>query len=70
MNMTMVRPASHARACSTGTTAPPLDTWREPAGRRTDHYRVWLSKIMLQQTTVDCRRLLRRFVERWPTSRR
>ena len=26
--------------------------WRAPPGRRADPYRVWLSEIMLQQTTV------------------
>ena len=26
--------------------------WRAPPGQRTDPYRVWLSEIMLQQTTV------------------
>src|SRR5439155_1580502 len=26
--------------------------WRAPAGARADAYRVWLSEIMLQQTTV------------------
>ena len=26
--------------------------WRAPPGRRPDPYRVWLSEIMLQQTTV------------------
>ena len=26
--------------------------WRAPPGQRPDPYRVWLSEIMLQQTTV------------------
>ena len=26
--------------------------WRAPPGKRADPYRVWLSEIMLQQTTV------------------
>jgi A/G-specific adenine glycosylase len=26
--------------------------WRAPAGHRPDPYHVWLSEIMLQQTTV------------------
>src|SRR5437879_1727925 len=26
--------------------------WRAPAGRRADPYAVWLSEVMLQQTTV------------------
>ena len=42
--------------------------WRAPAGERTDPYRVWLSEIMLQQTTVaTVGDYFRRFVERWPT---
>ena len=27
--------------------------WRAPTGKRADPYRVWLSEIMLQQTTVQ-----------------
>ena len=27
--------------------------WRAPAGKRADPYKVWLSEIMLQQTTVQ-----------------
>jgi A/G-specific adenine glycosylase len=42
--------------------------WRAPAGERTEPYRVWLSEIMLQQTTVaTVADYYRRFVERWPT---
>ena len=42
--------------------------WRAPAGQRTEPYRVWLSEIMLQQTTVaTVGDYFRRFVERWPT---
>src|SRR6478609_6013327 len=42
--------------------------WRAPAGRRTPPYLVWLSEIMLQQTTVaTVGDYFRRFVERWPT---
>jgi A/G-specific adenine glycosylase len=42
--------------------------WRAPAGRRTEPYKVWLSEIMLQQTTVaTVGDYFRRFVERWPT---
>ena len=38
------------------------------AGERPDPYRVWLSEIMLQQTTVaTVRAYFRRFTERWPT---
>jgi A/G-specific adenine glycosylase len=37
------------------------------AGRRADPYRVWLSEIMLQQTTVKAvGPYFRRFLERWP----
>jgi A/G-specific adenine glycosylase len=42
--------------------------WRAPAGRRTPPYLVWLSEIMLQQTTVaTVGDYFRKFVERWPT---
>ncbi|WP_373283314.1 A/G-specific adenine glycosylase [Frigidibacter albus] len=38
------------------------------AGERPDPYRVWLSEVMLQQTTVAAvRAYFRRFTERWPT---
>ena len=38
------------------------------AGRRPDPYAVWLSEVMLQQTTVaSVRDYFRRFTERWPT---
>jgi A/G-specific adenine glycosylase len=41
--------------------------WRAPAGARPDPYRVWLSEIMLQQTTVaTVGRYFDRFVARWP----
>lgn len=37
------------------------------AGRRPDPYRVWLSEVMLQQTTVaTVRERFRRFLARWP----
>ena len=37
------------------------------AGQRPDPYRVWLSEVMLQQTTVaTVRERFRRFVARWP----
>src|ERR1700741_4497579 len=42
--------------------------WRAPAGTRADPYVVWLSEIMLQQTTVaTVGDYFRRFLERWPT---
>jgi A/G-specific adenine glycosylase len=40
--------------------------WRAPPGARTDPYRVWLSEIMLQQTTVKAvAPYYARFLERW-----
>ena len=47
--------------------------WRTPPADRTqgvapDPYRVWLSEVMLQQTTVAAvRAYFHRFTERWPT---
>ncbi|EAR50495.1 A/G-specific adenine glycosylase [Oceanicola granulosus HTCC2516] len=47
--------------------------WRVPpaarrAGVRPDPYRVWLSEVMLQQTTVPAvKGYFRRFTETWPT---
>jgi A/G-specific adenine glycosylase len=44
--------------------------WRAPPGsaRRTDPYRVWLSEVMLQQTTVPhATPYFERFTVRWPT---
>ena len=41
--------------------------WREKAGRRPDPYGVWLSEIMLQQTTVVAvADYYRKFMARWP----
>jgi A/G-specific adenine glycosylase len=41
--------------------------WRAPPGRRPDPYHVWLSEIMLQQTTVaTVGPYFGRFVARWP----
>jgi A/G-specific adenine glycosylase len=41
--------------------------WRAPPGARADPYRVWLSEIMLQQTTVaTVKPYFDRFVARWP----
>ena len=45
--------------------------WRVPPGRRPDPYRVWLSEIMLQQTTVvTVGPYFDRFVARFPDIRR
>jgi len=42
--------------------------WRAPPGGRTPPYLVWLSEIMLQQTTVaTVGDYFHRFVTRWPT---
>jgi A/G-specific adenine glycosylase len=42
--------------------------WRAGPGRRTDAYRVWLSEIMLQQTTVKAvAPYYARFLAKWPT---
>jgi len=42
--------------------------WRAKAGERVDPYRVWLSEIMLQQTTVvTVGPYFRDFLARWPT---
>ncbi len=42
--------------------------WRALPGRRADPYHVWLSEIMLQQTTVAAvDAYYRRFLARWPT---
>src|SRR5438477_3466039 len=44
--------------------------WRARAGERADPYRVWLSEIMLQQTTVvTVGPYFRDFLARWPTVR-
>src|SRR6201747_2274387 len=41
--------------------------WRAPAGKRADPYRIWLSEIMLQQTTVQAvAAYYRKFLSRWP----
>jgi len=41
--------------------------WRAAAGKRADPYRVWLSEIMLQQTTVQAvAGYYRKFLDRWP----
>ena len=42
--------------------------WRAAPGEAVDPYRVWLSEIMLQQTTVKAvAPYFARFIERWPT---
>lgn len=42
--------------------------WRAARGETPDPYRVWLSEIMLQQTTVaTVRKRFEAFLERWPT---
>lgn len=44
--------------------------WRSRPGEEADPYRVWLSEIMLQQTTVPAAApYFRAFTERWPTVR-
>jgi len=41
--------------------------WRAPPGRRADPYHVWLSEIMLQQTTAKAvEPYYARFLARWP----
>jgi len=41
--------------------------WRAPAGKRAEPYRIWLSEIMLQQTTVQAvGAYYRKFLTRWP----
>ena len=42
--------------------------WRAEAGERPDPYRVWLSEIMLQQTTVAAvKPYFEKFTGRWPS---
>ncbi len=42
--------------------------WRARKGERADPYRVWLSEIMLQQTTVQAvGGYYRKFLDLWPT---
>src|ERR1700719_922796 len=44
--------------------------WRALPGEAADPYRVWLSEIMLQQTTVTAvAPYYAKFLERWPTVR-
>ncbi len=45
--------------------------WRARPGETADPYRVWLSEIMLQQTTVQVvGRYYREFLRRWPSVKR
>jgi A/G-specific adenine glycosylase len=45
-----------------------LETWRARKGERNDPYRVWLSEIMLQQTTVKAvAPYYARFLKQWPS---
>ena len=65
------------RLAGAGTAAALLDwydrerrdlPWRARKGRKPDAYRVWLSEIMLQQTTVKAViPYYERFLARWPT---
>jgi len=42
--------------------------WRQASGSAADPYRIWLSEIMLQQTTVaTVKSYYRAFLNRWPT---
>jgi A/G-specific adenine glycosylase len=42
--------------------------WRAEPGARSDPYTIWLSEIMLQQTTVAAvQKYFRAFITRWPT---
>jgi len=42
--------------------------WRAPPGKRADPYHVWLSEVMLQQTTVKAvGPYYARFLQRWPS---
>ena len=78
------KPARRQRDKSAGAILPPrpLDLlawydrhrrklpWRAPPGERADPYRVWLSEIMLQQTTVKAvGPYYARFLVRWPDIR-
>ncbi len=45
--------------------------WRAPPGERADPYRVWISEIMCQQTTVPAvKPYFAAFMRRWPTVER
>ena len=58
--------ADHAPDLSFDGAQDILRAWSR--GIRPDPYRVWLSEVMLQQTTVAAvTGYFRRFTERWPT---
>ena len=41
--------------------------WRMPPGKQANPYHVWLSEIMLQQTTVEAvKPYFEKFIQRWP----
>ncbi|MGC6484793.1 MAG: A/G-specific adenine glycosylase, partial [Candidatus Puniceispirillales bacterium] len=41
--------------------------WRAPIGEKPDPYAVWLSEVMLQQTTVaTVKSYFEAFISRWP----
>ena len=59
--------ASEALLCWYAVDKRPLP-WRTESGLKADPYRVWLSEIMLQQTTVaHARPYFEAFMRRWPT---
>jgi len=75
------KPVGRQRAKGLAAVSPPQPTdlldwydrhrrklpWRAPPGQRADPYRVWLSEIMLQQTTVKAvAPYYARFLARWP----
>ncbi|MGE0725958.1 MAG: A/G-specific adenine glycosylase, partial [Alphaproteobacteria bacterium] len=71
-------PTAAARSAATATVSGPLLDWydrhrrdlpwRAAPGARMEPYRVWLSEVMLQQTTVaTVRGAYARFLERYPT---
>ncbi len=67
--MAMTRPATHAtRVLAWYDRHRRALPWRAPPGERGEPYLVWLSEIMLQQTTVaTVGDYFHRFVKRWPT---
>lgn len=78
MSSTTVRKKERTTAASTPSARPELLLawydrhrrrlpWRAAPGAASDPYRVWLSEIMLQQTTVKAvGRYFEKFVARWP----